>query len=59
MGCEYAERLREYEDNGGTVVAVSAGEFMGGTRGSGGVSSADDVLEMSVVHGVGGVWWSV
>ena len=38
---------------GGGVVAVSA--YMGGTRGSGILSSAGDVLEMSVVRGVGGV----
>ena len=30
-------------------------EYMGGTRGSGVLSSAGDVLEMSVVRGVGGV----
>ena len=35
------------------MVAVSA--CMGGTRGSGVLSSACDVLEMSVVRGVG-VW---
>ena len=29
--------------------------YMGGTRGSGVLSSAGDVLEMSVVRGVGGV----
>ena len=29
--------------------------YMGGTRGSGVLSSACDVLEMSVVKGVGGV----
>ena len=29
--------------------------YMGGTRGSGVLSSAGDVLEMSVVKGVGGV----
>ena len=35
--------------------AVSARcEYMGGTRGSCIVSSADHVLEISVVHGVGG-----
>ena len=33
---------------------VSSGH-MGGTRGSGTVSSAADVLSMSVVRGVGGV----
>ena len=35
------------------MVAVSA--YMGGTRGSCVLSSACDVLEMSVVRGVGGV----
>ena len=59
--------------DGGGVVVVSAGcEYMGGTRGSGVVSSTDDMLEMSVVRGVrsvGGVgelcicldraWWEV
>ena len=39
--------------------AVVCGEFrleyMGGTRGSGFVSTANDVLEMSVVRGVRGV----
>ena len=39
--------------SGGGVVVVSA--FMGGTRGSGVLASACDVLEMSVVRGVGGV----
>ena len=38
---------------GGGVVAVSV--FMGGTHGSGVLSSAGDVLEMSVVRGVSGV----
>ena len=37
----------------GGVVAVSA--YMGGTCGSCVLSSACDVLEMSVVRGVGGV----
>ena len=37
----------------GGVVAVSA--HMGGPRGSGVLSSACDVLDMSVVRGVGGV----
>ena len=37
----------------GAVVVVSA--YMGGTRGSGVLSSTGDVLEMSVVRGVGGV----
>ena len=39
--------------SGGDVVAVSA--YMGGTRGSGVLASAGDVLEMSVVRGVDGV----
>ena len=39
--------------SGGGVVVVSA--YMGGTRGSGVLSSESDVLEMSVVRGVGGV----
>ena len=39
--------------SGGGVVAVSA--CMRGTRGSGVLSSTCDVLEMSVVRGVGGV----
>ena len=38
------------------MVAVSAGcEYMGGTRDSGFVCTADAVLEMSVVQDVGGV----
>ena len=59
---QQSERVRGYDgDNmlvwaGGGVVAVNAGcQYMGGTRGSGVVSSADDVLEMSGVRGVGGV----
>ena len=39
--------------SGGGVVAVIA--CMSGTRGSGVLSSTCDVLEMSVVRGVGGV----
>ena len=35
------------------MVAVNA--YIGGTRGSGVLSSACDVLEMSVVRGVGGM----
>ena len=51
--------LRECESDGndgdgGGVVVVSAGN-VGGTRGSGIVSSAADVLGMSVVHGMRGV----
>ena len=37
----------------GGVVSVSA--YMGGTHGSGVLSRACDVLEMSVVRGVGGI----
>ena len=60
VGCEYAEG----DDNagvgdGGGVVAMSAGhEYVGGTRGPGIVSSAVDVLEMSVMcvmRGIGGL----
>ena len=39
---------------GGGVVAVCA--CMGGTRGSGVLASAAEVLEISVVRGVGGVY---
>ena len=39
---------------GGCVVAVSA--YMGGARGSCMLASAGDVLEISVVRGVGGVY---
>ena len=56
----YAERVRESDGDGnagvgprGCVVAVRAVcECMGGTRGSGFVYTADDVLETSVVPGV-------
>ena len=56
----YAARLLRCEGDGnagvgfgGGVVAVSA--YIGVTRGSGVLSSAGDVLEMSVVRGVDGV----
>ena len=39
----------------GVVAVIAEGECMGGTRGSGVVSSAEDVLEVSVVRGVRGV----
>ena len=39
--------------SGGCTVAVSA--YIGGTRGSCVLSSTGDVLEMSMVRGVGGV----
>ena len=63
VGCEYAERVWECKGDDsagvgdrGSVVAMSAGhESMGGTPGSDIVSSADDVLEMSIVHGMRGV----
>ena len=38
-------------DWGGVVVVRAGHEYVGGTRGSGIVSSADDVLGMSVVRG--------
>ena len=52
----YAERVRGYDGDvnagvraGGCGVAVSGeGEHMGGTRGSGFGSTADNVIEMSV-----------
>ena len=60
VACVFAARLLGCEGDGnsgvgsrGGVVAVSV--YMGGTRGSGIFSSAGDVLEMSVVRGVGGV----
>ena len=56
----FAARLLECEGDvnagvgsGGGVFAVSA--YMCGTRGLGVLVSAGDVLEMSVVRGVGGV----
>ena len=56
--CVCALRVCEGDNNagvgsGGGVVAVSA--CMSSTRGSGVLSSTGDVLEMSVVRGVGGV----
>ena len=61
--CEYTERVRECQGNGnagvgdgGCVVVVSVGhEYVCGTRGTCIVSSAADVLGMSVVHGMRGV----
>ena len=52
--------LQECEGDGNAGVwdvgcVVSVSEYMGGTHGSGIVSFADDVLEMSVVLGVRGV----
>ena len=61
VACMFAARLLVCEGDGcagvgfgGGVVAVSA--YMGSTRGSGVLASADDVLEISVVRGVGGVY---
>ena len=49
-----AARLLGCEGDGNAgVIVVSA--YMGDTRGSGVLASAGDVLEMSVVRGVGGV----
>ena len=60
VACVFAARLLGCEGDGnagvgygGDVVAVSV--YMGGTRGSGVLASAGDVLEMSVVRGVGEV----
>ena len=55
--------LREFEGDGNAgmgdgrgVVVVSAGhEYVGGTHGSGVVSTAADILGMSVVRGMRGV----
>ena len=56
----FSARLLGYEGDGnagvwsrGDVVAVSA--YMGGTRGSGVLASAWDVLEIRVVRSVGGM----
>ena len=56
----YAARLLGYEGDGNAGMGSGGGVavemvYMGGTRGSGVLSSACDVLEMSVVRGVGGV----
>ena len=51
LGCEGDDNAGM--GSGGGVVAVSP--YMGGTHGSGVLSSAGDVLDMSVVRGVGGV----
>ena len=42
-------------DGNAGVVSVSTYNYMGSTRGSGVLASAGDLLEMSVVRGVGGV----
>ena len=51
LGCE--DDYNAAVGSGGRMVALSS--CMGGTRGSGVLSSAADVLEMSVVRGVCGV----
>ena len=49
MLCECEGHGNASMGDGRSVIAVSAGcQYMGDTRGSGFVSSADDVLEMSV-----------
>ena len=61
--CVYAKRVRGCDGDGnagvgyggGVVAKIAACEYMGGTRGSGFVSTADDMLEMSEVRGVRGV----
>ena len=42
-------------DVGSVVGVIAMSEYLGGTHGSGVLSSACDMLEMSVVRGVGGV----
>ena len=61
MACVFTAKLLGCEGDGsvgvgfgGGVVAVSA--YMGGTRGFGVLASAGDVLEISVMRGVGGVY---
>ena len=44
-----------YGKRGGVVAVSEEHEYMGGTCGSGIVSSADDVLEMSLVRALKGV----
>ena len=56
----YAARLLGCESDGNASVgsgrgAVVVSAYMGGTRGPGVLSSAGDVLDMSVVRGVCGV----
>ena len=57
-GARVTEKL-VWRTGGGVVVVVRAGhECVGGTCGSGIVSSTADVLGMSVVRGMRGVGWS-
>ena len=53
-GCE-GDSNAGVEPGGGVVAMIAECECMDWTRGSGVVSSAYDVLEMSVVRGIGGV----
>ena len=63
MGCEYVGSVWEYEgdnntggeDGGGLVVMSAEHEYMGGTCGSGSVSCADYMIEISLVRGMRGV----
>ena len=55
VACVYAARMLGCEGDGNTSVGsegsvVSGSAYMGGTRGSGVLSSAGDVQEMSVVR---------
>ena len=54
VGCIYAERLRGCKGDSNAGVGYGH-EYMGGTCGSGIASSADDMLGMSVMHGMRGV----
>ena len=51
----HACMLRECDGNGNSGMVVVSAVHVGGTRGSGIVSSAADVLGMSVVRGMRGV----
>ena len=60
VACVYAARMLGCEGDGNTGVGSGEGVFavsayMGVTRRSGVLSSAGDMLDMSVVRGVGGV----
>ena len=56
--CVYSGWMRRCDVDGHTNVGAGRGvgcEYMGGTRGSGFVSTDEDVLQMSAVGGVMGV----
>ena len=60
VACVHAERVRWGDGQGNAPMVdgdvwLQGSEYMGGTRGSGFVSTANDVLEMSVVLGVRGI----